>query len=106
LVLATSESKGLFMVLRSAILIFTDILTLDFLPIHLQNKLPNLQSTGFERGTVLLQTQNFAGMHSMEMRIFFIYRTYFPQIYQVTLHDEGKRDYRLTIEQYGDPFCA
>jgi hypothetical protein len=53
--------------LRSAILISTEILTLDFLAVHFENELPNLQATGFERGTILLKRYSVTDVHTMEI---------------------------------------
>jgi hypothetical protein len=51
-------------------LIFTEILTLDFLSVHFQNELPNLQAPGFECGTILLKQYNITNVHIMEIEAF------------------------------------
>jgi hypothetical protein len=71
LALATSERIDLFhpliTFLLSVLLIFTEILTLDFLSVHFQNELPNLQATGFERSTILLKRYNITDVRAMEI---------------------------------------
>jgi hypothetical protein len=74
LFLATNEWIDLFhpliTFLLSATLIFTEILTLDFLSVHFQNELPNLQATGFECGTILLKGYNNTDVHTTEIEDF------------------------------------